>query len=184
MDEQSNLAGRRVLVVEDEMLVSMLVEDILADFGCIVVGPAAKLNDAIKAAGSEEIDVALLDVNLGGARVFPVAHVLAGTRRAVRLRLGLWRPGARSAVSKNGPSCRSRSVPKRSGTCCSPASKAEASRSFAARPSAASIHPPRPLPFRRPACFRSHPRRAPRPGRHRPPRAPGVRRLHRPYART
>jgi DNA-binding NtrC family response regulator len=77
VDEQRNLAGSRVLVVEDEMLVSMLVEDILADFGCIVVGPAANLDQATKVAGSEEIDVALLDVNLAGARVFPVAHILA-----------------------------------------------------------------------------------------------------------
>lgn len=60
------------------MLVSMLVEDILADFGCVVVGPAAKLDDALKIAGSEQIDIALLDINLGGTRVFPVAHVLAG----------------------------------------------------------------------------------------------------------
>jgi CheY-like chemotaxis protein len=78
VDEPSKLTGSRVFVVEDEMLVSMLVEDILSDFGCIVIGPAAKLDDAIGIAESEQIDIALLDINLGGTRVFPVAHVLAG----------------------------------------------------------------------------------------------------------
>ena len=71
------LKGRRILVVEDEMLVSMLVEDILEDFGCITIGPAAKLDQAIQLARSEQVDVAMLDVNLGGTRVFPVADILA-----------------------------------------------------------------------------------------------------------
>lgn len=71
------MKGRRVLLVEDETLVSMLVEDILMEFGCIVVGPAARLDAALEAARSEQIDIALLDVNLAGARVFPVADVLA-----------------------------------------------------------------------------------------------------------
>ena len=55
----------------------MLVEDILLDFGCVLVGPAAKLEDAIALAQSEPIDIALLDVNLGRGLVFPVADVLA-----------------------------------------------------------------------------------------------------------
>ncbi len=71
------LSGRRVLLVEDEMLVSMLVEDILAEFGCTVVGPAAKVDRAKELVASEQIDLALLDVNIGGTRVFPVADMLA-----------------------------------------------------------------------------------------------------------
>ena len=67
-----------MLVVEDEMLVSMLVEDILDELGCTVVGPAARLDQAIDIARTEQIDVAFLDVNLAGVRVFPVADVLAG----------------------------------------------------------------------------------------------------------
>lgn len=59
------------------MLVSMLVEDILGDFGCIVVGPAARLDQAQPLAESAEIDIALLDLNLGGARSIPVADILA-----------------------------------------------------------------------------------------------------------
>ncbi len=72
------LEGRRVLIVEDETLVSMLMEDILMDFGCTVIGPVARLDDAIKCAREEvAMDIALLDVNLAGKRSFPVADILA-----------------------------------------------------------------------------------------------------------
>lgn len=59
------------------MLVAMLMEDILTDFGCDVVSTVARLDDAVKSAREEEIDIALLDVNLGGKRSFPVADILA-----------------------------------------------------------------------------------------------------------
>ena len=55
----------------------MLVEDILLEFGSVIVGPAARLDDALALATSEPIDAALLDVNLGRTLVFPVADVLA-----------------------------------------------------------------------------------------------------------
>ena len=76
MSDNSNLNGLKVLVVEDEMLVSMLVEDMLADLGCQVVGPAAELDEALSLAESADIDLALLDVNLGGKPIFPVADRL------------------------------------------------------------------------------------------------------------
>lgn len=71
-----DLAGLRVLVVEDEMMVSMLIEDMLTDLGCIVVGPAARLDEAIALAQGEQIDCAVLDVNLGGQPIFPLADIL------------------------------------------------------------------------------------------------------------
>ena len=71
-----DLAGLRVLVVEDEMMVSMLIEDMLTDLGCIVVGPAARLDEAIALTESEQIDCAVLDVNLGGQPIFPLADLL------------------------------------------------------------------------------------------------------------
>ncbi|MDO8910342.1 MAG: response regulator [Phenylobacterium sp.] len=71
-----DLAGLRVLVVEDEMMVSMLIEDMLTDLGCIVVGPAARLDEAIALAEREQIDCAVLDVNLGGQPIFPLADIL------------------------------------------------------------------------------------------------------------
>ena len=76
MNDNSNLNGLKVLVVEDEMLVSMLVEDMLADLGCTVIGPAAELEEAMSLAQSADIDLALLDVNLGGRPIFPVADAL------------------------------------------------------------------------------------------------------------
>lgn len=70
------LSSLKVLVVEDEALVSMLVEDMLTDMGCTIVGPAAEIEEALRLAGSAEIDAALLDVNLGGRPIFPVADAL------------------------------------------------------------------------------------------------------------
>lgn len=73
------LSGARVLVLEDETLVSMMVEDMLLDLGCEVVGPFAKLDQALDfmADGAGKVDAALLDVNLGGVRSFPMAEALA-----------------------------------------------------------------------------------------------------------
>lgn len=73
----SSLSGRRVLVVEDEALVAMMIEDILLDAGCHVVGPVAGAADALKLIDETPIDAATLDINLGGENVFPVAQVLA-----------------------------------------------------------------------------------------------------------
>jgi len=70
------LAGKRVLVVEDELLVALLVEDMLSDMGCIVVGPFARMRDALNAANTQTFDLALLDVNIAGEMVFPVAYAL------------------------------------------------------------------------------------------------------------
>lgn len=71
------LAGRRVLVVEDELLIAMLVESALEEEGCVVVGPYGRLAEAVAAARDEAVDVAVLDINLGGEMVFPAAEVLA-----------------------------------------------------------------------------------------------------------
>ncbi|MEN5363059.1 response regulator [Brevundimonas intermedia] len=71
------LSGRRVLIVEDESLVAMLLETILEDMECIPVGPASNIDDGeILARDTENLDAALLDVNVAGRQVFPVAEVL------------------------------------------------------------------------------------------------------------
>src|ERR1019366_8154708 len=70
--------GLRVLLVEDDVMISLLFEDMLQEFGCEIVGPACDLKRAIDLAqGEASIDVAVLDVNLGGQVVFPVAEILA-----------------------------------------------------------------------------------------------------------
>jgi CheY-like chemotaxis protein len=71
------LQGRRVLVIEDESLVAMLLETILEDMGCVVVGPESNIDDGLIAAtGEASLDAALLDVNVAGREVFPVAEAL------------------------------------------------------------------------------------------------------------
>lgn len=72
------LRGKRILVVEDEALITMLFEDILADLDCEVVGPAMNVRQAMELARGAEIDAAVLDVNLNGEPSFPVAEVLKG----------------------------------------------------------------------------------------------------------
>ncbi len=70
-------AGRRVLVVEDESLVAMLLETILEDMGCVPVGPAATVDEGLQLVGGDEpLDAALLDVNVAGKQVFPIAEAL------------------------------------------------------------------------------------------------------------
>jgi DNA-binding response OmpR family regulator len=71
------LRGVRIFVVEDEMMVSMLLEELLGEQGCELVGPVARLGKAIDLASTEKIDVALLDCNIDGKQVYPVAEILA-----------------------------------------------------------------------------------------------------------
>ena len=66
----------RVLVVEDEAIIAMLVEDMILEFGSEVVGPAAQFSEALRLARQEELDTAILDIKVGGEVIFPVADVL------------------------------------------------------------------------------------------------------------
>jgi DNA-binding NtrC family response regulator len=78
MSFSENIQGLRVLVVEDDSLICLLLEDMLLDLGCQVVGTAGHIKRAIELAQCEEnVDVAILDVNLGGRQVFPAADILA-----------------------------------------------------------------------------------------------------------
>ena len=78
-----NLQGLRVLVVEDEPILAMMIEDYLEDLGCHVVGAATRLDEALKQANTLDLDVGVLDVNLAGELSYPVAEVLKG--RAVKI---------------------------------------------------------------------------------------------------
>src|SRR5918995_6804668 len=71
-----DLNGLRILVVEDEAAISLLLEDMLLDFGCEVVGPAARLTSALDMAQRETLDLAILDVNVAGEPVYPVVEAL------------------------------------------------------------------------------------------------------------
>ncbi len=71
------LEGRTILVVEDESLVAMLLETILEDMGCETLGPVSTIDEALSVIGEgSAFDGALLDVNVAGKEVFPVAAAL------------------------------------------------------------------------------------------------------------
>lgn len=70
------LAGRRILVVEDEMLVLMNVEMMLEDLGCSAIYAAASVAQALVLVTEQNFDVAILDVNLGAEKSYPVADIL------------------------------------------------------------------------------------------------------------
>jgi CheY-like chemotaxis protein len=63
--------------VEDENLVALLLEDMLAELGHTVVGPIARLKKGLEMAQSETVDLAILDVNLDGEQTYPIADALA-----------------------------------------------------------------------------------------------------------
>lgn len=70
------IGGKKVLIVEDEMLVAMNLEDLLIELGADVVGPAMRIETALELARTAAIDVAVLDINLHGGRSYPVAELL------------------------------------------------------------------------------------------------------------
>lgn len=70
------LLGLQILVVEDEFLVALEVEAALECMGCNIVGPFAKLGKAVEAARKAAIDGAVLDINLNGEMVYPLAELL------------------------------------------------------------------------------------------------------------
>ena len=74
------LTGRRVLVVEDEAVIAMVIADALEELGCVVVGPIPKLSSALELARDEAIDAAVLDVTIRGGEVYPVAEALDDRR--------------------------------------------------------------------------------------------------------
>ena len=66
----------RILVVEDEAMISMLLEDMVLDCGGEIVGPVARFDDALELAHQAEFGVAVLDLNLNGTLSYPIAEVI------------------------------------------------------------------------------------------------------------
>jgi CheY-like chemotaxis protein len=69
-------AGKRVLIVEDELMIRMLLEGMLTDLGHSVAAEAGGLDEAMELAKQAEFDLAVLDVNLNGTPVTPVVEIL------------------------------------------------------------------------------------------------------------
>jgi CheY-like chemotaxis protein len=68
--------GKRILVVEDEMMIRMLLQDMLDQLGYTIAAEAGRIDEALEAANTREFDLAILDVNLNGHTIGPVADAL------------------------------------------------------------------------------------------------------------
>ncbi|KKB10019.1 response regulator [Devosia chinhatensis] len=85
---------KRIFVVEDETLVLFNLQDILSDLGWTLVGQAMSLPQAEALAASvEQPDAAILDVNIGGQKVFPAATILAARGVPILFATGYGREG-------------------------------------------------------------------------------------------
>ena len=80
--------GRRILVVEDEFLVAAMLQQFLEDHGVTVIGPAYNIDDALALAKDATFDAAILDVNVRGIRIDPVAASLSERRISFALATG------------------------------------------------------------------------------------------------
>ena len=76
MQPQSATPAKRILVVEDELMIRMLLEDMLGELGHTVAAEAARIEEALDAAKNADFDIAILDVNLNGQPISPVADAL------------------------------------------------------------------------------------------------------------
>jgi CheY-like chemotaxis protein len=74
-------ASARVLVVEDEMMVAMLVEDMLGDLGFTVAATASQVESAVHQAEHGDFDFAILDLNLNGMKSYAVAEALRARKK-------------------------------------------------------------------------------------------------------
>ena len=72
----TTLAGKRILIVEDEFMIAMLLEDLLTELECVIAGVAARPADALAIIDTTELDAAVLDVNLDGGDSFGIAAAL------------------------------------------------------------------------------------------------------------
>ena len=103
----------RVLLVEDEALVALMMQETLTEFGFQVVGPVGTASEALSAARDSQIDAAVLDINLGDGLVYTVAEILA-VRGGHLFSLPVTNPTASTLGSKMYQSCKNRL----SVTCC------------------------------------------------------------------
>ena len=70
-------ASETIFVVEDEMMVALLLESMLEELGFRVLGPVGTLEEALEVSKYGNFDAAILDVNINGARIYPVAEALS-----------------------------------------------------------------------------------------------------------
>ena len=99
-DRPADIAcGLRVLVVEDEMMVALFLETMLIDLGHQVAGPVARLEKGLEVIEREAIDLAVLDVNINGREVYPIAEALEARGVPFIFATGYGSAGLRPAYS-------------------------------------------------------------------------------------
>lgn len=76
MDSERDAPVRRIMIIEDEVLIGVLLEDMLIDLGYAVAGTASNINDALARVGADDFDAAVMDLNLNGSSSLPVADAL------------------------------------------------------------------------------------------------------------
>ena len=76
-DASRRFTGVRVLIIEDETLIALLLEDMLSELGCTILGSASTVEAAIEMLNGTPPGVAVLDINLGGEKSYGVAQALA-----------------------------------------------------------------------------------------------------------
>lgn len=93
------LVGLRVLIVDDEALVAMLLEDMVADLGCELAGSAGRIAQALELVADPAVrfDVAVLDVNVAGESITPVAQAAVDRGAAVVFATGYGESGVPEA---------------------------------------------------------------------------------------
>ena len=116
--DAAQTSGGSVFLVEDEVMIRMMVTDMLDDLGYTVAAEAGEIDEAIRLAQSAEFDLAILDVNVNGKVISPVADLIAARNRpfifatgygSSGLARGISRPaGAAKAVSDRNAGARDR----------------------------------------------------------------------------
>ena len=103
MKNGADLAGRRILIVEDEFLLAMELELLLRRRGCLVLGPVSCVDHALALLDGEPPDAALLDVNLRGERATPIAAALMALGVPFVLITGYSRPQLSEPELRDAP---------------------------------------------------------------------------------
>jgi DNA-binding NtrC family response regulator len=103
LNNGADLAGRRILIVEDEFLLAMELELLVRRRGCLVLGPASSVEHALALIDGEPPDAALLDVNLKGERATPIAAALIARGVPFVLITGYSRPQLSEPELRDAP---------------------------------------------------------------------------------
>lgn len=77
MQGERTAGNRRILVVEDEMTIVVMIEETLLSIGAVVVGPVSRLDAALRLATEAHIDAAVLDINIRGGKSYEAGDILA-----------------------------------------------------------------------------------------------------------